>query len=329
MEPVVKLEEGRLWVKARGLALSSTVDGGVREVEGAVFVQLRGYKTCAEMEREAVPGHLTFYTAVDVARHHAVLRGGGVLVAATAGLPNTINVLAVLAVEPDLRALADAFRLAVEAKAAAAADLGLRRGGKRVGGDVSDAVAVVAVGGERRRYMGLETEVGDELFRLVHDAVLKALGGLDVDQELRLSLGLGYGDLLSLILQAYAQAPVPGAQNAEEEARRLLDAVLRDPNVWAFIYAAGELDAKAAAGAYRGLTPEEHAADSKKIVADESLAVALAEYIGGFKAVLTLYWLDRQKPGPLAGLPMFADDVAAALAAGVLTKLYDKLIHGV
>ncbi|MEM4650491.1 MAG: hypothetical protein QW086_01555 [Pyrobaculum sp.] len=38
-------------------------------------------------------------------------------------------------------------------------------------------------------------------------------------------------------------------------------------------------------------------------MADESLAVALAEYIGGFKAVLTLYWLDRQKPGPLAGLP--------------------------
>jgi hypothetical protein len=35
MEPVVKLEEGRIWVKARGLALSSTVDGGVREVEGA------------------------------------------------------------------------------------------------------------------------------------------------------------------------------------------------------------------------------------------------------------------------------------------------------
>ncbi len=57
--------------------------------------------------------------------------------------------------------------------------------------------------------------------------------------------------------------------------------------------------------------------------------MALAEYIGGFKAVLTLYWLDRQKPGPLAKLPMFADDVAAALAAGVLTRLYDRLIHGV
>jgi len=51
--------------------------------------------------------------------------------------------------------------------------------------------------------------------------------------------------------------------------------------------------------------------------------------VGGFKAVLTLYWLDRQKPALLAGLPMFADDMAAALAAGVLTKLYDKLIHGV
>lgn len=100
-----------------------------------------------------------------------------------------------------------------------------------MGGNVSDAVAVVAAGGERRRYVGLVTEVGDELFRLVHDAVFKALGVLDVDRELRLSLGLGYGDLLSLILQAYAQAPVPGAQNAEEEIRRVLNAVLRDPNV--------------------------------------------------------------------------------------------------
>jgi len=124
-----------------------------------------------------------------------------------------------------------------------------------------------------------------------------------VDQRLRLSLGLRYGDLLSLILQAYAQPPMPGAQNAEEEARRVLDAVLRTPNIWTFIYAAGEPDAKATAGAYRGLTPEEHAAYSKKIVVDESLAVAPAEYIGGFKAVLMLYWLDRQKPGPWPGFP--------------------------
>ena len=192
---------------------------------------------------------------------------------------------------------------------------------------MSDAVAVIATGGERRRYVGLGTEMGDELFRLVHDAVLKAMGNLDVDKKLRLSLGLGYGDLLSLIMQTYAQAPMPGAQNAEEEARRVLDAVLRTPNIWTFIYAAGEPDAKATARAYRDLTPEEHAAYSKKIVVDESLAVAPAEYIGGFKAVLMLYWLDRQKPGPLAGLPMFADDVAAALAAGVLTRLYDRLIQ--
>ena len=41
-----------------------------------------------------------------------------------------------------------------------------------MGGNVSDAV--VATGGERR-YVGLGTEVGDELFRLVHDAVFKAL----------------------------------------------------------------------------------------------------------------------------------------------------------
>jgi adenosylcobinamide amidohydrolase len=44
-----------------------------------------------------------------------------------------------------------------------------------LGGNVSDAVAVVATGGERRRYVGLGAEVGDELFRLVHDAAFKAL----------------------------------------------------------------------------------------------------------------------------------------------------------
>jgi len=82
-----------------------------------------------------------------------------------------------------------------------------------LGGNVSDAVAVVATGGERRRYVGLGTQ--------------------------RLGLHL--------------RSQVAGRQ-----------------------------------GRRRGLTPEEHAAGRKKIVADESLAVALAEYIGGFKAVLVL-----------------------------------------
>jgi alpha-ribazole phosphatase CobZ len=324
----VVAERGRLTVRAEGLSLSSTVDGGVREVEGAVFVQISGFKTCDEMERETVPGYVTFFTAVNVAEHYAALTGRRVAVVATAGLRGTINVLAVLQIEPDLRALADAFRLAVEAKAVAAADLGLRRGGRRVGGDVSDAVAVIATGGERRRYVGLGTDVGEELFELAHEAVIKALGGLDADCELRLNLGLGYDDLLNLVLDAYYTAPAAGAGNVERLARSLLDAVLADPNVWAYIYAAGELDARGAVGTLRGLSRDEHRADSKKIVADESIGAALAEYIGGFKAVLALYWLDRLKPGPLSRLPMFADDIAAAIAAGVLARLYDRLLHG-
>ncbi len=328
VRPVVEVDDGKLWLRARGVAVSSTVDGGIREVDGAVFMQLRGYMSCEEMERAAIPRYVTFFTAVDLVRHHAVAEGRWGLAVATAGVGNTINVAVALSIEPDPRAILDAFRLVAEAKAVVAADLGLRRGGRRVGGDVSDAVAVIATGGERRRYVGLGTEVGDELFRLVHDVVLKAMGGLELDFELRAYLGLGYGDLLKLTVDTYNTAPVPGVLDVAEEARRVLDAVLADPNVWAFIYAAGELDAKGSAGTFRGLAREEHGEDSKRIVADESLGVALAEYIGGFKAVLTLYWLDRLKPGPLSRLSMFADDVAAAIVAGVLTRLYDKLLHG-
>ncbi len=325
----VRVAEGELWVEAPGLALSSTVDGGLRRVKGAVFRQVRGHVTCGEMEAGAYPEYLNFYTAVDVERRHAVASGSWVDVVATAGLGNTINVLAVMRIEPDARALADAFRLAAEAKAVAACDMGVRRGGRRVGGDVSDAVAVVATGGAAQRYVGLGTDVGEELYRLVREAVVKALGDLGVDWELRQNLGVGYGDLLNVALELYSKAPVPGAGEVGEAVKEILDAYLADPNVWAFIYAAGELDAKAAAGCHRGLTAEEHAGDSKKIIADEALGVALAQYINGFKAVEMMYWIDREKPGPLVSLPMYADDVAAALLAGVLSRLYDKLIYGV
>lgn len=320
---------GELWVEAPGLALSSTVDGGLRRAKGAVFRRIRTRVTCGEMEAGAYPDYLNFYTAVDVERHHAVASGDWVDVVATAGLGNTINVLAVMRIEPDARALADAFRLAAEAKAVAACDLGIRRRGSRVGGDVSDAVAVVATGGAARRYVGLGTEVGEELFRLVREAVVKALGDLGVDWELRQNLGVSYGDLLDLAMELYSRAPVPGAGDVGEAVKKMLEAYLADPNVWAFIYAAGELDAKAAAGCHRGLTAEEHARDSKRVVVDEALGVALAQYINGFKAVEMMYWVDREKPGPLANLPMYADDVAAALLAGILSRLYDKLIYGV
>lgn len=324
-----KLVDGALWVEAPGVALSSTVDGGVRKVKGAVFRRVAKHMTCREMEEAAVPGYLNFYTAVDVAKHHWAARGRYAAVVATAGFGNTINVLVVVQAEPDLRALADVYRLAVEAKAVTAVDMGLRRGLARLGGDASDAVAVIATGGVKARYMGLGTEVGEEVYALVQEAVKKAAEPPDLDQELRRYLGVGVGDLLRLVLEAYRQAPVPGAQGVEETAADMLSRLLQDPNVWAFIYAAGELDAKAASGTHRGLSPQEHAQDSKKIVADEAIGAALAQYINGFKALQAMYWLDRRKPPPLDRLPMYTDDVAAALAGGLLSRLYDKLLHGI
>lgn len=171
---IISRGEDETWIYAKGLALSSTVDGGLRFVEGAVFRRLREFVEISDMEKSAYSDFLNFYTIADV-RRISIAEGKRAEVAVTASLGNTINVLAVLKIEPNVRALADAFRLAVEAKAVAVANLRLKKFGRIVGGDVSDAVAVIATGGARERYVGLGTEIGDELFELVYKLVKFAL----------------------------------------------------------------------------------------------------------------------------------------------------------
>jgi alpha-ribazole phosphatase CobZ len=63
--------------------------------------------------------------------------------------------------------------------------------------------------------------------------------------------------------------------------------------------------------------------DYSYIVSDELIGIALAEYIGGKKALFNFVRYDREKPGILSNLGIFLDDAVGGLIAGCMTKLFE------
>ncbi len=283
-------------------------------------------------------------TAVDVGRHR-ILEGKLVGLATTVGLAHpscpgmspsykpfrasTINLVVWTYEHLTVSAMLDLLRTVSEAKAAAAADLGLRCSG-RATGTVSDAL-VVAARADERGYLwaGPATTIGSEASRLTYEAV-KSFAP-PPEERLKDLVGLSLEDLVADGVTLYSSAPVPGVpgEATVPALREELERLLRDPNVWALVYAARELDLIGASGLLPGLGADEFAADSKKVIADELLATALSLYINGFRALTATYWADTLKERlglRLSALPMFEDDIAAALVASALSRVYDRLL---
>lgn|GEM_PF-324618 len=233
----------------------------------------------------------------------------------------------------------DLLRTVVEAKAAACSDL-LLRCGSRAFGTVTDNVTLIYQGvsgscGCAYPWAGPATRVGHGVARAVWEAVIeKGVKLLDINDRLRSAIGLSVDELVGEAMRAYGEAPVPGLSEGEVRARlrKLLLKVLRDPNVWAFLIAARELDLHGVAGTIPGLSREEFLRDTVKVVADELIGLALATYVAGAKAMFSTYWVERLKVKDVLRdvktLPMFEDDVASALAASILTLLYNEVLGG-
>jgi len=232
----------------------------------------------------------------------------------------------------------DLLRTVVEAKAAACADLLLRCESRAVG-TVTDNITLMYQGvsgscGCAHPWAGPATEIGHEVAKAVWEAVAgKGMKLLDLNSRLRSAVGLGIDEILDEVIKAYKEAPIPGLSEdeARSKLRRVLLKVLKDPNVWAFLIAARELDLHGASGTIPGLSREEFQKDTVKIVADELMSLALATYIAGAKAMFSTYWVERLKTkGMLEAvkeLPMFEDDVVSALIASALTRLYDEVLN--
>lgn len=337
-------------------ALSSTiVGGGLRRVRAALIKHVDDIgpgddprALAAEAAREAgytPEDAAVFLTAADLSTSYASSTGPGVFVAASMGLeplacpgkaagagPATINIVVYVDECLDGAALVELAHLAGAVKASALASMGLSCGGLRAFGTVTDAVMAASKDCSGVTYAGPATPHGGKVAGLLFDLLI-GLGRAGESTWLRRVTGLGMEDLIEAVMRVYRASPVPGV--GEGRVRAMVEGVLgeelSDPNLWALLIAAAEADAHAAAGTVPGLSREEHAADSPRVVADELLGAAIATYINGWRGLLAYTWVDRAKDRvtpEVAGLPMFTDDAVAALIGGVLSKVLDRLVGG-
>ncbi len=132
-------------------------------------------------------------------------------------------------------------------------------------------------------------------------------------------------ELISTALELFV--PHPGVESREKAQRvlnELLDRHLKDANVACLLMAAFELEKLAERGKIPGISREAFKNDEVFIVADEIIGMAIAEYIGGTRALFEFVRFDRKKPGILSRLKPFSDDAIAGLLAGVSSLMYSQ-----
>ncbi len=149
-------------------------------------------------------------------------------------------------------------------------------------------------------------DAGKELF------VLKALK----------EKGISTDDMIESALLLYApSSEVDANKNIAEIQRRLKKTIIdqcSDINVQLLISAAILLDDSIEKGIL-GID-----GDFSNILSDELIGIAIAEYIGGKKALFNFVRYDREKPGILSELGVFLDDAVGGLIAGCMTKLFEE-----
>ncbi|MEM3831778.1 MAG: adenosylcobinamide amidohydrolase [Sulfolobales archaeon] len=239
----------------------------------------------------------------------------------------TINIVAVVDLPLTDNASIDLLKTIAEAKTLASSDIILRCS-SRSPGTVTDSISILKPADDPGGilFAGMSTTIGNAIAREVYRLILEHAMRRSYDEILRDLIGLDLEDLKEIFKKIYSLNPVEGLDisKACDKAVRSLIRVLRDPNVWAFIIAARELDLHGISGAIPGLSEEDFKRDSKKIVADEILGIALAQYLAGTNGMFTMYWIERLKESGVlehGELEMFEDDIVSALLAYMLLEV--------
>ena len=346
-------------LREEAIGLSSTVyGGGLRRLTHVVFKRVEESFECSKPENYAkevvvslgLPSESTavFLTAADLNRNRitkSLRKPYPIDLIVTIGLDNlacideeraknasTINTFIAVRANLNEYAIVDLVKTVIEAKSVAVADLGFSCFNRRAVGTVTDAVSVAVIPkGDIEPFAGVSTTIGGSTAKLVYSSIVEgALKNLDLNSWLKLTLGIDISNLKNLILKAYKLAPIPNISYREVEKliENELDVTLKDPNVISLIIAAKELDIRGRAGTIWGLSKAEYLADSKRIIADEILGIALSVYVNGWRGLFNYYWVDRNKEkiDELNELPMFTDDIIGALMGSVLSRVYDRLL---
>jgi alpha-ribazole phosphatase CobZ len=143
--------------------------------------------------------------------------------------------------------------------------------------------------------------------------------------------GIRISDLVEAALEVFVPHPsVDGSLDSKEAVREALEEELKiavsDFNVCSLLLAGLKLDEDGSKGFIPNLSVEDYESDTVALVADEILGMALANYLGGTRAIFQFNQFERLKPGIIGKLPPFIDDIVSGLLAGCLTNLYNKKI---
>jgi len=242
----------------------------------------------------------------------------------------TINIIFIIEGSLSDGAMVEVVKTATEAKSLALRRLDLRSkfSGEVASGTITDAVCVACTQrGKSWSYAGTGTEIGHAIGRAVlkgvEDSILKE-SGLEKNRSVIARLterGIRFDDLLMTGMELFINS---GTRSKEEVAaffRKELTRTTSDPNVSSLLIAAIRLDEDGMAGALPRLTAEAFAADPVNLVADETIGMAIANYIAGTAGVHNFLYYDRMKPGITKTLGPFMDDAVCGLVAGVMSKV--------
>jgi len=137
--------------------------------------------------------------------------------------------------------------------------------------------------------------------------------------------GISIQDLADTALEMYV--PHPGLETREKADalfKRELKYALSDPNLCLLIYSGILLEREGRAGNLPNLSKSSYEKDLNFIIADEVLGTSIATYISGSKGAFEFVRYDKQKPGILANLGPFMDDVIGGLIGGVFSSMYSR-----
>ncbi|VVB70395.1 Phosphatidylglycerophosphatase A [uncultured archaeon] len=139
------------------------------------------------------------------------------------------------------------------------------------------------------------------------------------------SIGIGEDEIVSAAMELYF--PHPGVETrdkAEARFKQEMAIALSDPNLALLIYAGVLLESEGEKCNLPNLKACDYDNDLTCLIADEVLGLAIAKYIGGYKGLFDYVRYDKAKPGILARLGPFMDDVVAGLIGGVSANMYTR-----
>lgn len=137
--------------------------------------------------------------------------------------------------------------------------------------------------------------------------------------------GITVDDIVATAMELYVPHPgVETREKADAVFRRELKIALSDPNLALLIYAGVLLEERGRMKMLPNMSGEDYERDLTYLIADEVLGMSIAKYIGGYKGTFEYVRYDRAKPGILARLGPFMDDVIGGLIGGVSSNMYTR-----